>query len=739
MKRNLKNIIIVSILFIMIFNVLFPTIASAVDADSILNEFDGVANSTLNVLDGIVGILIWIPRALFSVNMYIVQVLMSRVFGDSGIGDVLTPEDIIFSGASGGMNLININFFDFSSNNSLINSFRRNVAKWYFALRNLAIVISLAVLIYIGIRMAISSVAQDKAMYKKMLTDWLLGFLVLFFLHYIILIILNLNNALVSLIYNMMGDSGNGVIREWTTEMFNQTFNISFIKGIGAVLIYVCLIFSSLRMMYVYMKRLFTVGFLIVISPLITITYSIDKIGDGKSQALDTWFKEFAYNVLIQPFHCIIYAVFVSAAVGALQVNGTIANLAFAIIAVLFIDKAEDIVRNIFGFSKAKSLEGAVAAGALVASTLSKVNGLRKNKDGASQKTSNTVHRKQVPNSQNGGMPAGNATTPGGNATTPAGNTTTTEGNTTTSAGNTTTAEGNTTTSTGNGSTPNVQTGSALGRAMSDYKNKIGDKLREIKNDPVGNLSNAAKNIPIRALAASANVLPRAMVGAAVTGLTGNVITGFAAGSAYKGTKFTRSIGKAAKEDSFENKQYNQDKILASAYESYKMANSDMSDEELYNKSIDLLKANPNRLTDENEIALAKALQATQDNYINAGYEDYKVKTMNKLEDIQNGAVKSSIDIRAGKVIEAAKQYRNSTPGMSNNDVIVESKEIMESIDNYNGSNYLKSDEYNNLGDEKKKLAKEIHKSKKLISSIGEHSNDEINKEIERRINNDLI
>ena len=164
-----------------------------------------------------------------------------------------------------------------------------------------------------------------------------------------------------------------------------------------------------------------------------------------------------------------------------------------------------------------------------------------------------------------------------------------------------------------------------------------------------------------------------------------------------------------------------------------------MSDEELYNKSIDLLKANPDRLTDKNEIALAKALQATQDNYINAGYEDYKVKTMNKLEDIQNGAVKSSIDIRAGKVIEAAKQYRNSTPGMSNNDVIVESKEIMESIDNYNGSNYLKSDEYNNLGDEKKKLAKEIHKSKKLISSIGEHSNDEINKEIERRINNDLI
>ena len=33
-----------------------------------------------------------------------------------------------------------------------------------------------------------------------------------------------------------------------------------------------------------------------MISPLISITYSIDKIGDGKSQALNTWLKEFIYN-----------------------------------------------------------------------------------------------------------------------------------------------------------------------------------------------------------------------------------------------------------------------------------------------------------------------------------------------------------------------------------------------------------------------------------------------------------
>ena len=227
------------------------------------------------------------------------------------------------------------------------------------------------------------------------------------------------------------------------------------------------------------------------------------------------------------------------------------------------------------------------------------------------------------------------------------------------------------------------------------------------------------------------------MVGAAITGLTGNIITGFAAGSAYNGTKFTRKIGNAAKEDILDRKLFNQDKMLATAYESYKIANSNMSDEELYNKAIDLLKANPVRLTDKNEILLAKALQATRDIYVENGYEDYNVRTMDRLEDIQMGSVRSSIDIRADKVINSAMQYKN-TSGKNNNDIKVESSNIMQDIDNYSGKNYLKSNEYNNLGEEQKKFAKEIYKYKKLVSSMGQHSNDEINGEIRRRINSEF-
>ena len=44
---------------------------------------------------------------------------------------------------------ININFFDFSNSNGAISSIRKNVAIWYYALRNLAI----AILLVVGIRL----------------------------------------------------------------------------------------------------------------------------------------------------------------------------------------------------------------------------------------------------------------------------------------------------------------------------------------------------------------------------------------------------------------------------------------------------------------------------------------------------------------------------------------------------------------------------------------------------------
>ena len=74
------------------------------------------------------------------------------------------------------------------------------IASWYVTLRTLAIVGLLSVLIYIGIRIIISSTSQDKAKYKQRIMDWIVAFCILFFMHYIMVgivtIVGEVNNTL---------------------------------------------------------------------------------------------------------------------------------------------------------------------------------------------------------------------------------------------------------------------------------------------------------------------------------------------------------------------------------------------------------------------------------------------------------------------------------------------------------------------------------------------------------------
>lgn len=76
------------------------------------------------------------------------------------------------------------------------------ISKWYKTFRNIAIVALLSILVYIGIRITLSSVANDKAKYKQMLIDWIVALCLVFLMHYImafsISIVKKINNMLTS-------------------------------------------------------------------------------------------------------------------------------------------------------------------------------------------------------------------------------------------------------------------------------------------------------------------------------------------------------------------------------------------------------------------------------------------------------------------------------------------------------------------------------------------------------------
>lgn len=188
-------------------------------------------------------------------------------------------EDILFNKVP----ILNVNFFK-TTNSEVISDIRGSIATWYYALRNIAIILSLAVLIYIGIRMAISTIAEDKAKYKKMLVDWIVGFITIFLLHYIIVIAVNVNDLLVEIFANSRAVTSQGYGFESfvgnlaLNAMPGQKWTVAFTSAI----LYVFITVMIIMFLFNYMKRMLTVAFLIIIAPIITVTYSIDRIGDRK-------------------------------------------------------------------------------------------------------------------------------------------------------------------------------------------------------------------------------------------------------------------------------------------------------------------------------------------------------------------------------------------------------------------------------------------------------------------------
>ena len=230
--------------------------------------------------------------------------------------------------------------------------------------------------------MAISTVASEEAKYKAMLKDWVVSFILVFLLQYIIIFTINCNNALVS-IMDGARQSASSVDSASIIDYFrNGAFSIGFSKGMGSALVFCILVGVTISFLIFYIKRMLTVAFLIIISPIVTVTYSIDKMGDNKSQALDKWIKEFVYTILIQPFQCLIYLVFAITA-WDLMTNLTMGSAILGIVMILFIHQAEDIVRAIFSFEHAHNLGSAFTTLA-VASTVSNALGKIGKKSGGS-------------------------------------------------------------------------------------------------------------------------------------------------------------------------------------------------------------------------------------------------------------------------------------------------------------------------------------------------------------------
>lgn len=255
----------------------------------------------------------------------------------------------------------------------LIIQLRKLVATWYTIMRLLSVAAMLVVLIAVGIKMALSTIASDKAVYKRMLVDWVIGMIIIFAIHYFMIFVIHMNNVLVDVIEKSAQSVNKVSLMQINggeeTEVANEELEIKIYEevrtraydpklsnGLIGMVMYMTLVFFAFKYTIIYIKRLLTIIVLTLMAPPVGVAYALQKVLSGKSATLKTWMTEYIMNMIIQVVHALMYAIFISQALVLSLQN--VSGMLFALILMNYTSKADELFKKIFKFGGGDSLLG---------------------------------------------------------------------------------------------------------------------------------------------------------------------------------------------------------------------------------------------------------------------------------------------------------------------------------------------------------------------------------------------
>ena len=190
------------------------------------------------------------------------------------------------------------------------NSLRKMVSIWYQVLRYIAVIGLLSILIYLGIKIILSSSAGKKAEYKSALINWIIAMFLIFIMHYIMAFIIVLIQKFTTLLGKSIGNikvtfGDKTFITNFMGLARFQAQENSLTNQLGYVIIYIAFITLTFKFTFIYFKRMLKMAILTLVAPLVAMMYPLDKKGGGKARGFDFWLKEYIYTALLQPVHTI--------------------------------------------------------------------------------------------------------------------------------------------------------------------------------------------------------------------------------------------------------------------------------------------------------------------------------------------------------------------------------------------------------------------------------------------------
>ena len=288
----------------------------------------------------------------------------------------VTVENIVYNKIP----ILDVNFFNFESaggavvdKDGIIYLLKTNVAMWYYIFRVLAIAIMLAVLVYTGIRMALSTVAEKKAIYKQMLVDWLVGFGLVFATGFFIYFVIYVNEQFISWVIPKHEDGSEILVYE---TIRSKAYELKATTGFTGMIMYIMMVYYAIRFLIVYFKRYLTATILALMGPFMAVSYAVEKVnkgGRGGAKKYGDWLRDFLYTILMQSMHALIYTIFIFTALKLTEVS--LVGILLSFIFLSFMLKVDPIFRKIFGLTGGKNTGKLTFGSATQAIALTKEGG----------------------------------------------------------------------------------------------------------------------------------------------------------------------------------------------------------------------------------------------------------------------------------------------------------------------------------------------------------------------------
>lgn len=337
------------------------------------------------VSTGLVGTIMSLIRGLIYLVVSGVNEIIGKVAISAGKTDTedlsvfITPFDIIFNRFV--LTDINVFSLDGLDPDGFVATIRKSIAMFFVVMTGISIGMLIIVLIVFIIQFGFESdVAERKAKIKQAFLDWLASLLAVILMDSIVILVITMNNLAVSAI---RGASSTDIAASVAAmEDIIVSSETGVILGIGTLITYIMLTYQTGIFLVRYLARFFTVILLIVIAPLAPVPYALSKMKNrDSSTSLFRWLGEFVNAVCSQLIHCVVYVVLVQTAFKAIASNTEIKGVAalapaiFAVFAMFFVSKAENIVRGLFSIQGTKGgfgrtiggiVEGSRESGAII-------------------------------------------------------------------------------------------------------------------------------------------------------------------------------------------------------------------------------------------------------------------------------------------------------------------------------------------------------------------------------------